>query len=165
MTDKNVVAVKCTALSPAFLDRCQEIVDSLAASYSAKIALVTQICDGGLTVRSASTNSENTFTAGDFIAFDNNLFCFRVIDSGAPLYVDASRSGSVTADDHADLPIAYFGFPLRGASGELFGTLCMLEANPQQDVILVQAVIDKFKKIIERELLVLGPLEQSAEKS
>lgn len=130
-----------------FYNRCQEIVDILAKLYNAKTALVTQIDGNRLNVVASAGNADNEVAVGDTFAYDANLFCFRVIDSRAPLFVE----NPVTGDDR-EPTVSYFGFPLMLDNGELFGTICVMQANPEQALEKVQSAIARFRDILEREL-------------
>ena len=133
-----------------FYERCQEIVDILAKVHRANSAIITERAEEGLVVRAASKNEENNHYVGEFIAYQANLFCFKVIDSKSPLYVKNDR---LTGDQGERLPpVAYYGYPVLYADGSVFGTVCIMGATPSDDIVAVRGSIDKFRAILEREL-------------
>ncbi len=133
-----------------FFQRCQEISDILATVTNSLSTVVTEINADGLIIRGASTNPENERYVGEFIAYSTDVFCFRLVHLVEPLFVERE------ADATDGAPVSYFGFPICFEDGKLWGTVCIMEATPDQDYPAVKESIGHFRDILERELLTAG---------
>jgi hypothetical protein len=64
----------------------------------------------------------------------SHSFCQHVVTSGKPLIIDDARTNPLVADNLAirDLGvIAYAGVPLKTESGDVLGSLCMIDSVPR----------------------------------
>ena len=130
--------------------RFQEIVDSLAHTLNAKSALITQLTDKALLIKSASTNPENDRKAGDSFPLNANLFCLKVTKTQSPLLIFDHQRHTVDTDTKAS-KLDYYGFPLFYPDGELYGTVCAMEARPEQTLSEIHNIFKSFIAIIERD--------------
>ena len=133
-----------------FFQRCQEICDILATATHSLSTVVTQINAEGLVIRGASTNPENERYVGEFIAYSTDVFCCRLVHLVEPLFIERQP------DDPQSAPITYFGFPICFKDGRIWGTVCIMEATPDQDYPAVKQSIGHFRDILERELETAG---------
>ncbi len=141
-----------------FLSRCEEIVKIISVVHSANAALVTQwdAARRGLWIRAAAGVRENDYFVGQFIEYDEQVFCFRVLQSSAPLDIVNRASES---PEQERLEVSYFGFPLAYPDGNIFGTMCIMEGEPVRDMHGTRISLEKFRKILEGELAELARLK------
>lgn len=134
----------------AFFSRCDEIVNSISSAYQANAALVTQwdAQRRGLLVLAVGSVIENPeYHNGQFIPYDEQLYCCRVLKYSKPVSViNASIAGESGVQE-----ISYLGAPLQTSTGN-FGTLCVMEAAPVKDTAKTEITLLKFKSILEDEL-------------
>lgn len=138
------------ALVNAFFSRCDEIVNSISSAYQANASLITQWDAGrrGLLVLAVGSVAENpAYFKGQFIPYDEQIYCCRVMKYSKPVsVVNTSR-----VDEEGVKEISYLGAPLQTAGGN-FGTLCIMEAAPVKDTEKTEITLLKFKTILEDEL-------------
>jgi len=134
----------------AFLSRCDEIVNSISSAYQANAALVTQwdAQQRGLLVLAVGSVIENPeYHNGQFIPYDEQIYCCRVLKYSKPVSV----VNTSTVNEDGVKEISYLGAPLQTNTGN-FGTLCVMEAEPVKDTEKTEITLLKFKNILEDEL-------------
>ena len=133
-----------------FFQRCQEIADILGTATNSLSTVVTQINAEGLIIRGSSSNPENERYVGEFIPYSTDVFCCRLVHLIEPLFIERQP------EDSDGAPVTYFGFPICFEDGQIWGTVCIMEASPDQDYDEVKQSIAHFRDILERELLTAG---------
>jgi GAF domain-containing protein len=143
-----------------------EVDESILAGWQTIVNLMAKICDvpAGLIMRVTSKDLEvfvssqtdgNPYHVGDKEQFiGSGLYCERVIRTASPLHVPNAR-----ADDNwcnnPDIKlnmIAYHGYPIIAPSGDVFGTICILDKKPRTLDSVYNQLITMFKTYIEHDL-------------
>lgn len=140
------------------LEGWQEIADLLARILGVPAALVMRLLESEIEVLVASRGEDNPYRPGDREHFDGSgLYCETVIKSGKKLLVpDALADENWRENPDVKLNmISYLGFPIFLPDGRPFGTLCVLDRRANEYSDLHEALMLKFKTIIESNLELL----------
>lgn len=145
--------------------RWQEIVDILALTCHAQSSITTQFTDNGLLVTASSSNENNPYKKGDVIALNDSIFCRKVVERREPLFVSNPDYREIpNTDTNTDTTaISYCGYPVFLPDGTLHGTLCVLEATPLHEHNSIKKLVDKFRRLIEHDLLLAEHLNEMSE--
>jgi len=133
----------------------QELVNLLARLSGVNAALLMRLSQADIEVFVASENEGNLYSPGETAHLDNSgLYCEAVIKSGEKLRVpDASADDAWKDNPDVKLGmVSYLGFPLYLPDKTPFGTLCILDNKSNGHSALIEALMLKFKSIIEYEL-------------
>lgn len=136
-----------------FYSRCDEAVRIIAKTYSATACVVTHwdTKKNGLFIRACGGVGEHDYHVGQFIPHDKHFYCFRVLEFSKPV----SIVNTLKKYDDDIREISYMGMPIHTAEG-YFGTLCIIEAEPVQDIKETEQTLGKFKEILEGDLALLS---------
>ena len=133
----------------------QEIVNLLAQLTGVSAALLMRLKQDDIEVYLASDSGGNPFRPGDTSRLENSgLYCEAVLKSGEKLRVPDARADDAwkTNPDVKLGMVSYLGFPLYLPNKTPYGTLCILDSKRNGHSTLVEALMLKFKRIIEYEL-------------
>ena len=139
-------------LIDTFYARCNEITQIVSRVHSAKASIVTHwdAEKRGLHVRACSGVEGNDYSVGQFIPYDEQLHCFRVLEFSKPVCI----VNTLLKEGNDVREISYMGTPLHTQEGP-FGTLCVIEGNPVQNIKQTEQTMAKFKEILEGDLALL----------
>ena len=84
--------------------------------------------------------------------------CKKVADTDEPLFVE----NEVTTEK-CPHSICYCGFPIHTPDGEVYGSLCVLDASPLHEVEAIKALVEKHRNIIEHDLRIIAHLNVVSE--
>lgn len=142
------------ALPSSFLSQWQGIVELAATLTQAPAALITHVVDGErLQVISANEAHGNPYATGDIAAYANH-YCEAVIRRNEKLRVDNAPADVAwrAAPEIEHGLIAYLGFPLRWPDGTVFGTICLLEQEPNRFAETHEALMERLRDLVEAHL-------------
>ena len=112
----------------------QLMVDMLARQLDIPVALIMRAHAREIEVAVASQSEGNVYHRHERAPLDSGLYCETVMDRQAPLMVTNALAEPVWCGnpDISRGMVAYLGLPLSWPTGEVFGTLCVLDsrANP-----------------------------------
>ncbi|MCP4595682.1 sensor domain-containing diguanylate cyclase [Neptuniibacter sp.] len=116
------------ALAP--LEKWQKTVDVMARVFSAPAGFIVQRGPSGYQVVISSEQESNPYDAGVLIEEDTNIFCRKVVEEKASLYVkDAPTDPFWDTNPEVvnDGFRSYLGFPVYWPDGVPFGTICVMD--------------------------------------
>ena len=143
------------------LKQWQAILDHLCNVAKIPAGLIMRMSDDELEVFVRSSNPENPYTVGEKEPRKEELYCETVIETQSELLVSNALEDP-NWDTNPDLElgmISYYGMPLNWPSGEVFGTICMLDQKPNSYNSTQKDLLKLFQKTIETNLALL--MEQS----
>ncbi len=133
----------------------QEIVNILAQIYQVPAALIMRWSHPDIEVLISSRSEGNPYHPGDREHFeDSGLYCETVVKSGNRLLVpDALADAHWKNNPDVKLNmISYLGYPLLLPTGKPFGTICVLDSKQNEYSPVLDALLAKFKALIESQL-------------
>jgi diguanylate cyclase (GGDEF)-like protein len=136
----------------------QELVNLMAELCHAPAGFIVQATQKGFQVVVANQSEKNPYAAGDVVPNETNIFCRKVVEKNKPLYVSNATqqeewlSNPEVSDDRFN---SYLGFPLHWPSGEVFGTICVMDFEITNYDEKYYRLLRHFKSIVERELKLL----------
>jgi hypothetical protein len=112
--------------------RWQGLLDVLAEVVDVPAALIMRVHEHEIEVFARSSNPDNVYHAGERADLDTGLYCETVMASQAELLVpDALADPDWDHNPDIELGmISYLGLPLRWPTGDVFGTICVLDRRP-----------------------------------
>ncbi len=140
----------------------QTITNLLAAIVAVPAVLVMHLHRHHLEVFCCNDNCDHPFNIGDTHALGAGYYCEHVIEQRTLLRVSDAKQ-SLVWQHNPDLKyglVAYLGVPLRWPSGEVFGTLCLLDSAPNPFDETFLSLIETFRDSIESQLTILHQKEQ-----
>lgn len=141
----------------------QSMVDTMAKLAGVPAGLVMRLRGPDIEVLVSSDTAGNPYHPGDAEHFDGSgLYCETAIRNGTMLKVpDALSDPEWRTNPDVKLGmISYLGYPIRLPDGVPFGTLCILDAEPNGYDENVEQLVMKFRDLIEHHL---GLLQVTAE--
>lgn len=143
----------------SILAKWQSLVDILTKLLNVPVGLIMRINGPDIEVFSASKTEDNPYRPGqkEHLA-GSGLYCETVINTRKKLLVkDALKDAKWK--DNPDIKhhmLSYLGFPLCYPSGNVFGTLCILDNKPNAFLKDYEALMLQFKELIESHLALLA---------
>jgi len=134
----------------------QSITDILAGMVKAPVALITKLEFPYLIILNASQTKDNPFGRNDVFRFED-LYCHKVIMEKQPLIFSDARSEPDWGDPLILKMnyIAYAGFPLEYPNGNVFGTLCVMDARENFKPFPFLELLQSYRSTIESHLTIL----------
>ena len=131
----------------------QGVVDTVAEIASVPSALIMKAAPPYIEVFRSSESTNNPYEVGDRELLPG-LYCEWVIKHRSRLLVaNALKDKEWAKNPDIKLGmIAYLGFPLLWPDGEVFGTICVLDAKENQFGRSYEKLMLKFKELVEAHL-------------
>ena len=133
----------------------QDTVDILAQLCGVPAALIMRLRGPDIEVFVSSRSEGNPYHPGDKEHFeDSGLYCETVIESRNKLLVpDALADEHWTNNPDIKLGmISYLGFPIFLPDGNPFGTICVLDGDPNEYSTVIEQLMLKFRNLIASHL-------------
>jgi len=153
----SALAADDVQIPPELIQKWQQIVDLIAEIVQVPSSLVMKAEPQHLAVLVASASKGNPYRRGEEAAFDSGVYCEEVMKSRRPLLVPDATADPVWSSN-PDLKlglISYLGYPIAWPSGNLFGTLCVLDVKANSYSELHRRLMTQFLDVIEADLRVL----------
>ena len=148
----------------------QQTIDLMAKVVNVPAGLVMRVHERQIEVLIASSNQGNVYKPGERANLDTGLYCETVMDTRAPLLVpDALAQPLWEKNPDVELGmISYLGVPLSWPTGQVFGTVCVLdsEANKYNEQYI--ELVGQFRDAVQLGLQTLyekRQLEQAHEET
>lgn len=112
------------------LDKWQKTISVMARVFNAPAGFLVQYTPDGYQVVLSCGQDSNPYPAGGVIPPDTNIFCRKIIESNAGLYVRDARSDrqwDTNPEVANDGFVSYFGLPVHWPDGKAFGTICVMD--------------------------------------
>ncbi len=155
------------AISPAVLANWQESLNLIADVIQVPAALIMRVHATEIEVFVKSDNDGNVYEAGERAPLDTGLYCETVMDTQDELLVPNALKDP-DWDQNPDIElgmISYCGLPLTWPSGEVFGTICVLDAKENPYSETYRKLIARFRDSIQLSLNDIYARSQEAEQA
>ncbi|WP_437941063.1 ATP-binding protein [Sorangium sp. So ce341] len=140
---------------PADIDRkWQEMTDLLAEILRVPAALIMRVEPPEIVVCVSSESKGNPYERNERARLDTGLYCETVMKTRMPLLVsDASKDERWRSSPDVELGmISYLGFPIAWPTGDIFGTICVLDDRANQYSKTYQTLVAQCRDVIEVDL-------------
>jgi GAF domain-containing protein len=140
----------------------QSELDQLAQTLDVQSVLIMRSTPTHMRVEATGGPAEKIYQVGaegkkgSAFSEAHELYCERVVDTGNPLFVeDSSQDPEWDGnEDQVEFGLVnYLGYPLRDASGEVFGTVCILNDVPrtyeESDKAAIETLLDQAESILQ----------------
>lgn len=137
-----------------FITSWQKIVDLLAKSTHVSAALIMRIHARELEVFVTSQNEGTPYRKGDRVKLNMGLYCETVIDTRKELLV-ANALKDPKWDHNPDIElgmVSYCGLPITWPSGDMFGTICILDNKENHFSEHDRELLEQFRDLVEASL-------------
>ncbi|WP_437536984.1 GAF domain-containing protein [Sorangium sp. So ce726] len=142
-------------------NKWQEIVDLLAELLQIPAALIVKLEPPEMVVVASSESRGNPYALQERACTDAGYYCEIVMSTQKPLLiVDALAHDTWRSSPDAILGlISYLGFPILWPSGDVFGTICVLDCKKNAYSDLWQRLLAQFREVVEADLRCLVALD------
>ena len=136
------------------LQSWQQTIDLLAEIVDVPAALITRVHPCELEVFLASQSSGNIYSKGDKALLNTGHYCETVITTRMEVLVANSSKDPEwkNAPETEHGMISYYGLPLMWPTGEIFGTICILDNTENHYSEQYCKLIEQFQQMIELNL-------------
>ncbi|HEX8892566.1 MAG TPA: PAS domain S-box protein, partial [Terriglobales bacterium] len=132
----------------------QEIVDLLAEIICVPAALVMKVEPPNIRVLVSSESPSNPYEQGELASLNTGLYCETVMKTRQPLTVpDALADEKWSSNPDIRLGMtSYLGFPIAWPSGDIFGTICVLDNKRNDYSDLYRKLLLHCRDVLETDL-------------
>ncbi len=144
-------------IQDSVIEKWQEILDLAIKLFDVPNALIMRLHEEHLEVFAKSNNIENIFTKNKRADIGIGHYCETVIGNDELLVVSNALTDPFWAespDVKADM-VNYMGLPLKWPTGEMFGTMCILDNQEKEYSMEQLELFDALKSTIEKDLTLL----------
>ena len=155
------------------IEKWQEIIDLLAEVLHVPSALIMKVEPPNIRVFVRSELEGNPYERDERACLNTGLYCETVMNTRQPLLVpDALADQEWNANPDIKLGmISYMGVPVAWPNGDIFGTICVLDAKPNEYSELYRKLLFQCREVLQADLkslqasaeLELKVLERTAE--
>lgn len=144
-------------IPPELLQKWQGVVNLVADIMKVPASLIMKIEPPEIAVLVASESKGNPYERGDRAALDTGLYCETVMTTRRSLLVpDATAEDAWKCNPDVELGmISYLGFPITWPSGDIFGTICVLDTRANAYGELYRRLLLQFRDVVEADLRIL----------
>ncbi len=128
------------------LDSWQETANLLAEIANIPAALIMRVHAHDIEVFIRSQNDDNVYHLGEKQPLDTGLYCEKVMSTRRQLLVPNALKDTEW-DHNPDIQlgmISYCGLPITWPTGELFGTLCILDKQENTYSKKIVQLMERF---------------------
>jgi len=135
-------------------EKWQQIVDLVARIMDVPTGLLTRFTRENLEIFLASDTEGNPYGRDDKDSLGIGMFCETVAARREEMLVQNTEDTPYWKNNpHAGLGMrSYMGIPIMWADGEIFGTFCMLNSQPNRFTQDFKQLLHHFKELIEQDL-------------
>ena len=149
-------------IPPETLAEWQRVVDLTARLARVPASLIMRTERPTHTVLVSSRTEGNPYDVGREYDLHASLYCQGVFDNDGELVVEDANRDPVWAGNE-DLAYGmrfYIGYPLKWPSGEVFGTICVLDRERNDHALLFREGLQAFAGVVETNLCSLVELAE-----
>jgi hypothetical protein len=146
----------------------QSVADILAEMAKVPVGLLTRLQGGELEVLVTSRTDGNPFRAEQVIGLlGSGSYAEEVVRTRGLLRVpNASRSRAWGESSSARAGfLSYLGLPVLLPGGQIFGTICVMDRRPRVFSALHEALLFRFKDLVETQLSLVGLTREQAQRA
>ncbi len=124
----------------------EKLLDLIAELMAIPVALIMRAHPWNIEVFAKSGNKENIYRQGERAPLHTGLYCEYVMDNQKELVI----SNALKEPEWKDNPdialgmIAYMGYPILWPTGEVFGTICVLDTSTKRSKCSAQRMRGSF---------------------
>jgi GAF domain-containing protein len=147
------------------LKKWQAVVDTMARLINVPAGLVMRVSGPDIEVFVASEGADNPYTPGaKETLLGSGLYCETVIKTKQRLLIPNALQDEAWQNnpDVALNMISYLGYPLILPTGDVFGTICVLDSQTNHYSESYQELVSQFKELIESHLALMYQNQQLA---
>ncbi|OSM07185.1 putative PAS/PAC sensor hybrid histidine kinase [Magnetofaba australis IT-1] len=136
------------------IDAWQQVVNTLARATQVPAALIMRVHANDIEVFISAETADSPYQKGATEHLDSGLYCERVMDTRQMLRVPDALADPQWANN-PDVPlgmISYCGLPLTWPTGEIFGTICILDNRANPFTPLAQELLSAFRETAQAGL-------------
>src|ERR1700740_2944774 len=147
------------------IHKWQEIVDLLAEIMHVPSALIMKVEPPNIRVFVSSESEGNPYEPNEAASLNTGLYCETVMKTRKPLVVpDALRDEEWKSNPDIKLGmISYLGVPISWPDGEIFGTICVLDAKRNEYNELYRKLLLQWRDVLQDDLRSLVALHSELE--
>ena len=155
------IKTKTTIIQDSILDKWQNVVDIMAAVLKVPSALVTRVDPPEIEVLRSARIDGNPYKSGDKEMMAKH-YCEAVVSKNKKMKVAYAPEDPLwnEAPEIEYGMTAYLGYPLCWPSGEMFGTICVLDSKKNPFGELYEKVLNEFRELVETHLSLVDMNEQ-----
>lgn len=148
--------------SSVIFESLKQEIDELAQQLNVPSVLIMRSLPEYMQVEASGGRLEDTYPIGAqgrksaHPQGHKPLYCERVVDRDAPLYVRDSRLEHdwVGNEDEVEFGLSnYLGYPVHGPDGDVFGTVCVLDNQAREYTEHERGLLDALRQKVEALLL------------
>ncbi|WP_233262031.1 ATP-binding protein [Vitiosangium sp. GDMCC 1.1324] len=141
-------------ISGEMVTKWQEIVNLLAEIMHVPAALIMKFDPPELVVFVASESKGNPYERNETTCNLTGLYCETVMRTRLPLLVPDALADErwMSNPDVERGMISYFGLPILWPSGEVFGTICVLDDKRNAYSELYSRLLVQFRDVVQADL-------------
>ncbi|MBR0777049.1 GAF domain-containing protein [Bradyrhizobium diazoefficiens] len=150
-------ALEIAQIPAEITEKWQEIIDLLAEVLHVPSALIMKVEPPNIRVFVCSDSEGNPYERDELACLNTGLYCETVMKSRQLLLVpDALADQEWNANPDIKLGmISYMGFPVAWPNGDIFGTICVLDARPNEYSELYRKILFQCREVLQTDLKVL----------
>lgn len=140
-----------------YRERWKRALGTLAELTQVKAALVMRVHEREIEVFACSDGQGNVYEERECAPLDSGLYCETVMDARTELMVPDALADPAWKDN-PDVKlgmISYLGLPLEWPTGNVFGTICVLDSSPHRYSELNRATLQQFRGLVQDELALI----------
>ena len=143
----------------------QDIVDLTAEIMHVPSALIMRVEPPNIKVFVSSESKGNPYERDEVAPLNTGLYCETVMNTRQPLLVpDALRDENWKSNPDIKLGmISYLGVPISWPDGEMFGTICVLDAKKNEYSELYRKFLLQWRDVLQDDLRSLVALHSELE--
>jgi signal transduction histidine kinase len=137
--------------------RWQKTLGILASLLKVKAALVMRVHAHEIEVFARDDGEGNVYEEREQAPLDSGLYCETVMSERAELMVPNALADHEW-DHNPDIKVgmvSYLGLPLEWPTGNIFGTICVLDNRPHEYTRLNRATLQQFRDLVQDELALI----------
>ena len=150
---------------PQFIfTKWQKLIDLLSSTFDLPATLIMQADEDSMKVFAKCSSEGNPYLVGESEKM-TGLYCEAVIKSKKKLLVSNALIDK-DWDNNPDLKlgmVAYLGFPIKHPSGDVFGTICILDNKENPFNKTIEEILKQVKDIIELDIFGYHSYEKASE--
>src|SRR6478736_4698638 len=150
-------ALEIAQIPAEITEKWQEIIDLLAEMLRVPSALIMKVEPPNIRVLVRSDSEGNPYERDERACLNTGLYCETVMKSRQPLLVPdalADREWNANPDIKLGM-ISYMGFPVAWPNGDIFGTICVLDAKPNEYSELYRKLLFQCREVLQTDLKLL----------
>ena len=146
-----------------YLSTWQDTVDLMAKVFDVPAGLVMRVWEKEVEVLVSSMSENNPYEAHEKAELDTGLYCETVMSTRRHLHVPNALDDPkwMNNPDVSLNMTSYLGVPLLWPTGDVFGTICVLDSKTRHYTEDYLKLLRQFKTIIESDFKIIAELEQA----